>query len=89
MAAKLALLILSFLNAITYSDTMFYLYDRVNNKAITYHYTDCGQIYYTSKNFHSVDYVTKYNTTAIPGIKLRKINTTKSLPDIRSLHYSV
>lgn len=56
--------------------TPFYLYDRFNNRAISYQFTDAGNIYYTSDNFHSVEYADKHKNKTL---QLRR-NETKSLP---------
>ena len=57
--------LLSYLNL----SKSFYLYDRFNNKPVIYDITDSSNIFYTSNNFHSIDYV---------NIGLRKVNITKN-----------
>ncbi len=51
MWTKSFIIVLSFFIASV--DSVFYLYDRNHNRAIRYDFTDCGNIYYTSANFHS------------------------------------
>lgn len=61
----------------------FYLYDRFNNRAVSYMFADTGNIYYMSKNFHSEEFSQIQNiTNKTNGLLLRKINTTKSLPNL-------
>ncbi len=61
----------------------FYLYDRFNNRAVSYMFADTGNIYYMSKNFHSEEFSKMQNITNKTSILgLRKINTTKSLPNL-------
>jgi hypothetical protein len=57
--------LLSYLNL----SKSFYLYDRFNNKPVIYDITDSSNIFYTSNNFHSIDYV---------NIGLRNVNITKN-----------
>jgi hypothetical protein len=57
-----------------------YLYDRFHNRgAISYNFGDTGNVFYTSSNFHSIEYVNKNNSK----LRLCKINATKSLPNIK------
>jgi hypothetical protein len=41
----------------------FYLYDRFNNRAVSYMFADTGNIYYMSKNFHSEEFAKIPNIT--------------------------
>lgn len=56
--------LLSYLNL----SKSYYLYDKFNNKAIIYDITGSSNIFYTSNNFHSIDFV---------NIGLRNVNITK------------
>jgi hypothetical protein len=59
-------------------DSVFYLYDRNHNRAVRYDFTDAGNIYYKSQNFHSVDYIQRNGTTFA-----KKVNSSRSLPVMR------
>jgi hypothetical protein len=61
----------------------FYSYDRFNNRAVSSMFVDTGNIYYTSKNFHSEEFAQINNfINKTCSLGLRKINTTKSLPNL-------
>lgn len=90
MIGKIILYVLSLLSTLSVCESVFYLYDRVHNRAIRYDFTDAGNIYYTSDNFHSTtSYYNKFdqlknnstsvNRSATILMKLR----TKSLPNIK------
>jgi len=74
-----AIFVLSILGSISTSTGIFYLYDRVHNRAVTYDFADVGNIYYTSQNFHSVDYAKQNNTCSFA----KKVNSSRSLPVMR------
>lgn len=68
-----------------------YTYDRVNNRQITLD-TGFNNVYYTSNNFHSIEYASLHGAKNITSqnvtttlIKLRKSNATKSLPNLYSI----
>lgn len=78
------IVLLAILGLAHYSEAIFYLYDRVNNRQITYYYTDAGNIFYTSDNFHSLEYAkrNKTNNTSICSFG-KKVNSSRSLPIMR------
>lgn len=55
------------------AQSILYLYDRSNNRAVKYDFADVGNIYYTSANLHSAEYA-----------KPMLFNRSKSLPNLRS-----
>lgn len=85
-------IVLCFLGTLGMCDSMFYLYDKVHNRAIQYDFTDAGNIYYTSDNFHSANYSMKFNNfdnSIKTGNKISAILLklrTKSLPNITLRH---
>ena len=86
MFAKVALFILGIVGSFSSCSALFYLYDRVNNRPVSYRFTDAGDIYYTSQNFHSIDYVRTNNTgNATTHSVANKINRSVSLPNMRLL----
>lgn len=90
MIGKIVLFVLSLLSTLSVCDSVFYLYDRVHNRAIRYDFTDAGNIYYTSDNFRSTtNYSNKFhelknNSTSVnrSGTILMQLRT-KSLPNIK------
>jgi hypothetical protein len=71
-----------------------YTYDRINNRQITFD-TSFHNVYYTSHNFHSIEYAktggrvisnsTNSSKTLIKYCNLRKPNSTKSLPNLHNI----
>lgn len=90
MIGKIILYVLSLLSTLSVCESVFYLYDRVHNRAIRYDFTDAGNIYYNSDNVHSTaSYSNKFdqlknNSTSVnrSGTILMKLRT-KSLPNIK------
>lgn len=80
MYRQFSLFILCVLGYIGTSSSIFYLYDRVNNRQVRYDFTDAGNIYYTSHNFHSVDYA---RNTLKNCSFAKKVNSSRSLPVMR------
>jgi hypothetical protein len=84
MIAKVAMFILSIVGSIGSGSSIFYLYDKIHNRAVEYNFADTGNIYYTSQNFHSIEYFphnkTENNTKCLFA---RKVNSSKSMPVMR------
>lgn len=56
---------------------LLYLYDRCTNRAVRYDFTDIGNVYYASRDFHSVDFFKRNHNASNAS------NASKSLPDIK------
>ena len=69
-----------------------YTYDRFNNKPVTMD-TSFNNIYYTSNKFHSIEFTNNCNirtnstnsTSSVLLIRLRKPNSTVSLPNLYNI----